>query len=243
MRQLFIERVIGTGFDWGLATETFAREWTKSALSSSRRGARTPGGLPASPVQFDLWPGEVLEHAPAPWTPQPPDRHWTTAPRPMSIPARRLSRRELVAANARLQLVEAGEPADLLLHGEPTPHPTGRQQRGVYTRNPELPLTRAECLAGPRPCPYVSCRHHLYLDVSENGWLKLNFPHLEVWEMAETCALDVADRDGVTLEQLGALFNISLEGARQVEIDVLGELRAKLGEEELVALLKGGGGE
>jgi len=28
------------------------------------------------------------------------------------------------------------------------------------------PRTRAECVDGPRPCPYVSCQHHLYLDVS-----------------------------------------------------------------------------
>lgn len=237
MQQLFIERVVGAPFDWGLATQDFAKEWSRSALASHRRGARDPAGLLPTPAQYDLWPGEVLETAPSPWKPQRPDRHWTTAPRPMSIPARRLSRREVLAANARLQLVEAGEPAD---H---QPHPRAaarRRQRGTYTRNPDLPLTRADCIDGPRPCPFVSCRNNLYLDVSENGWLKLNFPHLEVHEMQETCALDVADRqDGITLESLGGLLNISLEGARQVEIDVLGELRAKLGEEELVALLKG----
>src|SRR5690606_3867534 len=26
------------------------------------------------------------------------------------------------------------------------------------------PRTRAECVDGPRPCPFVSCRHHLYVD-------------------------------------------------------------------------------
>ena len=31
------------------------------------------------------------------------------------------------------------------------------------------PQTRAECVDGPRPCPYVSCKHHLYLDVRRRG--------------------------------------------------------------------------
>jgi hypothetical protein len=88
-----------------------------------------------------------------------------------------------------------------------------------------------------RPCPWVSCRQHLYLDVSEKGWLKLNHPHLAVEEMTESCALDVADRDGITLERLGQLLNISLEGARQVEADVMEELRAKLGVDAVAAIL------
>jgi len=69
----------------------------------------------------------------------------------------------------------------------------------------ERPKTRAECLDGARPCPFVSCQHHLFLDVSpRTGAIKLNFPDLEVWEMTETCALDVADRGGTTLEEVGA---------------------------------------
>src|ERR1700712_3156790 len=46
------------------------------------------------------------------------------------------------------------------------------------------PATRAECAEGPRPCPYVSCKHHLFIDVSpRTGAIKLNFPDLEVWEL------------------------------------------------------------
>ena len=41
--------------------------------------------------------------------------------------------------------------------------------------------TRAECVEGPRPCPYVSCKYHLYLDVQHRtGAIKLNFPDIEV---------------------------------------------------------------
>ena len=41
------------------------------------------------------------------------------------------------------------------------------------------PKERAECGNGERPCPFVSCKHHLYLDVSaKTGAIKLNFPDL-----------------------------------------------------------------
>ena len=89
------------------------------------------------------------------------------------------------------------------------------------------PKTRAECLDGARPCPFVSCQHHLYLDVSpRTGAIKLNFPDLEVWEMKETCALDVADRGGTTLEEVGAIMNLTRERIRQVEVKGLAKLQA-----------------
>jgi len=62
------------------------------------------------------------------------------------------------------------------------------------------PITRGECKDAPRPCPWVSCKYHLYLDVNpETGSIKINFPDLEPWELNETCALDVADRGGTIL--------------------------------------------
>jgi hypothetical protein len=89
------------------------------------------------------------------------------------------------------------------------------------------PRTRNECAEGARPCPYVSCKHHLFLDVSaKTGAIKLNFPDLEVWEMNETCALDVADRGGTTLEDVGAIMNLTRERIRQVEVKALAKLQA-----------------
>ena len=89
------------------------------------------------------------------------------------------------------------------------------------------PRTRAECIDGPRPCPYVACKHHLYIDVSpRTGAIKLNFPDLEVWEMGESCALDVADRGGTTLEDVGAIMNLTRERIRQVEVKALAKLEA-----------------
>ncbi|HEX9621535.1 MAG TPA: sigma factor-like helix-turn-helix DNA-binding protein [Polyangiaceae bacterium] len=89
------------------------------------------------------------------------------------------------------------------------------------------PRRREECVDGPRPCPYVSCKHHLYIDVSpRTGAIKLNFPDLEVWEMNESCALDIADRGGTTLEDVGAIMNLTRERIRQVEVKALAKLEA-----------------
>ena len=89
----------------------------------------------------------------------------------------------------------------------------------------EKPKARAECVDGVRPCPFVSCKHHLYLDVSNRtGAIKLNFPDLEVWDMNETCALDIADRGGTTLEEVGAIMNLTRERIRQVEVKALAKL-------------------
>jgi len=89
------------------------------------------------------------------------------------------------------------------------------------------PVARGECAGSERPCPFVSCKHHLYLDVStKTGAIKLNFPDLEVWDMTETCALDVSDRGGTTLEEVGAIMNLTRERIRQVEVKGLAKLQA-----------------
>jgi len=104
-----------------------------------------------------------------------------------------------------------------------------------YPEDVDRPKLRGECQSMERPCPFVSCEHHLYLDVNpESGAIKLNFPHLEVWEMAETCALDVADKGGITLEEVGAILNLTRERIRQVEVRGLGKIRDKSGDDLVV---------
>lgn len=94
----------------------------------------------------------------------------------------------------------------------------------------ERPRTRGDCLPGgcngARPCPWVSCGYHLYLDVRETG--AIGYPHAsrELWELADTCALDVAERsDGArglstdaehALDEVGAALNLARERVRQL---------------------------
>jgi hypothetical protein len=88
------------------------------------------------------------------------------------------------------------------------------------------PQTRSECMSDIRPCPWVACKHHLYLDVNpETGSIKINFPDLEPWELKETCALDVAERGGITLEEVGEIMNLTRERIRQVEVRGLLKLK------------------
>jgi hypothetical protein len=102
----------------------------------------------------------------------------------------------------------------------------------------ERPVHRSECREGVRPCLYVSCRYHLYLDVNPvTGSIKINFPDKEPWELEDTCALDVAERGGITLEEVGEIMNLTRERIRQVEVSGLDKLRD--GEADLHTFLDG----
>jgi hypothetical protein len=104
-----------------------------------------------------------------------------------------------------------------------------RRERASGAVDPELvqlqheleqarPRTRADCIDAQRPCPFFSCRWNLFLDVNpESGSVKFNFPDRDFWDLAETCALEVADRGGVTLDEVGKLMNVSRERIRQIE--------------------------
>lgn len=90
----------------------------------------------------------------------------------------------------------------------------------------QKPKSRAECLKLKRPCLFVSCKYHLFLDVNpDTKSIKFNFPDKKVWELRETCALDVADKGGVTLEEVGTIMNLTRERIRQVEMRALQKLR------------------
>ena len=96
------------------------------------------------------------------------------------------------------------------------------------------PQARGECANVARPCPYVSCKYHLYIDVNPNtGSIKVNFPDREVWELGNSCALDVAEQGGITLEEVGEILNLTRERIRQVEVRGLMKLKDAGGEELL----------
>ncbi len=142
---------------------------------------------------------------------------WDPEPAPPVAPISREQRRSRRKRGLRARTIDVKRMAKRELE-------LGRALYPEDTRA-ERPKTRGECVGGARPCPFVSCKHHLALDVSvETGAIKLNTPDLEVWEMAETCALDVADRGGETLEHVGAILNITRERVRQVEMGAIARL-------------------
>lgn len=133
-------------------------------------------------------------------------RRSTRAGRGMGTRARtessvRFSRRELDAGRIHLELVDA----------------SGR------------PLTRGDCADAPRPCPWVGCSHNLFLDVTDAESIKFNFPDLEPDEVPpeKSCALDVADQGGATLEDVACTMNVTRERVRQVEEKAIQLLRQR----------------
>jgi hypothetical protein len=83
--------------------------------------------------------------------------------------------------------------------------------------HPERPKTRGECKGHVGPCGFASCYWHLKYDITDSGSLKDNFPGIEIDQMEHTCALDVADRGGATLQEVGRVLNITRERVRQLE--------------------------
>ncbi len=90
------------------------------------------------------------------------------------------------------------------------------------------PRSREECEGGARPCPFVSCKHNVYLSVSDNGNLKLQQGALQPWEVKESCSLDVADRGPQTLEAVGEIMNLTRERMRQEEDRIIAKLKRAL---------------
>lgn len=98
----------------------------------------------------------------------------------------------------------------------------------------ERPRVRADCEGQPRPCPWVSCRYNLYLDVADNGTtIKYNFPDLLPEDMPPTgsCVLDIADRvaegETICLADIGKVMNLSIERVRQLSSLALQGARVK----------------
>lgn len=121
--------------------------------------------------------------------------------------------------------------------GRPRARTLGRHHTTVLDQaeDPEAalfegrPRTRAACRGHDGPCPWIACKYHLYLDVNpETGSIKFNFPDTgpdELDQLPATCALDVADEGGVTLEEVGALLQLTRERIRQVEARTLLKLK------------------
>jgi hypothetical protein len=136
--------------------------------------------------------------------PEEPPRWSRTEARRQGIPAkktlavRRITQLKLAAGRAELQALGADEPY-------------------------ERPKTRGDCARVTRPCPYIACKFSLFLDVSGTGSIILNFPHLEPSQMPadQSCALDLADRGAMTLEDIAVVTNLTRERIRQVELKAL----------------------
>jgi hypothetical protein len=87
----------------------------------------------------------------------------------------------------------------------------------------DRPKTRGDCIGGERPCPWVSCKHHLYLEITDDGRIRYAFPDKEPSELEHSCSLDIADEGGVPLSTVADLVNMTRERVKEIEDRVFTE--------------------
>lgn len=104
------------------------------------------------------------------------------------------------------------------------PAPPSPEEKAEAALLPSLPESVLSC-PPDGPCPWVTCRHHLWADVTGNGNIRITFPDIAPEDMEEPCSLRIASRGGVTLEELGRFLNVTRERARQLEMSALERFR------------------
>lgn len=98
-----------------------------------------------------------------------------------------------------------------------------------------LPLTRGACEQpeGERPCPYLSCRYHLAVDIRKTSSDPIVVRELP--DDAPTCALDVAadelERDTT---EIALLMGLTPQRVGQIEREALAKLASNRIMRELV---------
>ncbi len=99
---------------------------------------------------------------------------------------------------------------------------------------PPAPITRADCVNGPRPCPWMACRYHL-ATIRTPYKPKPPGEALPRPRRTNTCMLDVADRGGCTLAEVADDLGITRERVRQIEVRALSQPGVRSALEEWVA--------
>jgi hypothetical protein len=98
----------------------------------------------------------------------------------------------------------------------------------LYPSDHDRPRTRAEC-PDRRPCPFALCRMHLGVDVTDRGALIVVGGPGEPWELEQTCALDLAERGGMSLQAVADVMHLSRERVRQLQEDAIAKIRQRPG--------------
>ncbi len=97
------------------------------------------------------------------------------------------------------------------------------------------PKSYGDCANLPRPCPFVGCKYHLFLDEGHAGNLKTQ--NRELGELPSTCALDVAAEGGKTRKEVSAMLGVLPERIRQIEEGALTRLMRYVNRKDLFKFL------
>lgn len=124
-----------------------------------------------------------------------------------------------MAEDPKTFIIENKEPANNT--GEDVDLPKWEVDK-ILAENPR-PTVRSDCEDGPRPCPWIKCRHHIY-NTNGEGYSQ----QIPLEKLAETCSLDAADKGPLTLEEVANLLGLTRERIRQIESRGLYKMRLKL---------------
>lgn len=91
-------------------------------------------------------------------------------------------------------------------------------------------ITGGVCRKLPGPCPHTVCRFNLTAERRDNRGAKPAEMHLPV--VREACALEAAERGGMTLEEIATRLSVTRERVRQIESGALTKLWQRLGGSE-----------
>lgn len=86
----------------------------------------------------------------------------------------------------------------------------------------DRPENRTQCPTY-RPCPFVSCRYNMYLDVKPNGSITVNYNGIEPHQLTNSCVFDVVEDNpsGMPLGVIGEVMNLTRERVRQIEVGAM----------------------
>lgn len=97
----------------------------------------------------------------------------------------------------------------------------------------DAPKKRADCAGIPKPCPFLDCRHHLWLRLQQE-----QPGNPQAGKQGETtfrpstmqsCSLDVAEK-GASFEEIGELLGMDSTRGRQIAQAALEKLKARCAE-------------
>ena len=78
------------------------------------------------------------------------------------------------------------------------------------------PTKRSHCKNSIRPCPWISCKHHMIWFVPSPHCLSNDQLLDKVINMKDSCDLDISDNGGVTEKKLAVILGLSLVRIRQI---------------------------
>ena len=88
-------------------------------------------------------------------------------------------------------------------------------------------ITGGVCRKLPGQCQHTVCRFNLTAERRDNRGAKPAEMHLPV--VREACALEAAERGGMTLEEIATRLSVTRERVRQIEFGALTKLWQRLG--------------